>query len=496
MADVHKAQAIYEEGVSREVAIKRILPHLLTDPHFVSLFVKEASAYSSLSHPNIVTLLDFGKGEDGRYFLVLEFVSGGDLAHIAELARGRGKPLDPDLCAFVIAEVLRGLDHAHSLTSPDGKPAGIIHRDISPHNILVDRTGAVKINDYGISRSQLSTHTGSVVGKLYYMAPEQAQALPIDGRADLFSAGVMLYELLAGVRPFSGETDMETMAQLLVCRPVALRQRDPSLPQDLCNVAHRLMAQKPEDRFQSAGEAREALLACECYPTDGVTLLSRAVRILLDGELSRLVVPRRPRPKRAAAPRTLRLSRRALGVLGLAAAVSVLAAIVAWTRPARREPVARTAEGTAKPEIESAEQPVADRPQGMLVDPTPDAGLVAAGQPPDAGLVVAVSVDAAPAAVAEMGTLTIKVSPRSRITVNGEPWGQTSSVTRSLPPGKYKIVVENSELRKPCVKDVTISTGQHETFAKQWPIRTSGGSKTPPTESKPRPLPKEGVVRP
>ncbi|MGF1469204.1 MAG: protein kinase [Sandaracinaceae bacterium] len=256
MAETFVALRRGPAGFEQRVCVKRVLPDLATDEGFVRLFVDEARLAGRLSHSNIVRALDFGE-EAGCYYMALELVEGSDLrAMLAERRReGRRGLSDPE-ADLVARELARALDYAHRLAI-DGAPVGVIHRDVSPANVLVSEAGEVKLTDFGIAKATIHYHvtrTGVVKGKLPYMSPEQARGDALDPRSDLFSLGVLLHEALEGDRPFDGANDALTLANILEGRRRS-RRRISSLDP----VLDRLLAPDPADRFDAAADLLDAL---------------------------------------------------------------------------------------------------------------------------------------------------------------------------------------------------------------------------------------------
>jgi serine/threonine protein kinase len=266
MAEVFAGQAVGAEGFSRPVAIKRVLPGYSDNERFAQMFVAEARISSQLVHPNIVSVVDFDRDADGRLFLVMELVDGKDL----DALNATGM-LPLPVVIFVIGEMLRGLGFAHDLPMGSGM-RGVVHRDISPHNVLLSWEGAVKLSDFGIAKARAASEaTASVFvkGKPAYMSPEQANAEPLDGRSDLFAVGVMLWEMIVGQRLFIGEDTRATIAAVLfgqIPRPRTLR---PDAPRDLERVAMRLLERDVVTRYASAEEAIADLMACADAPRGG-----------------------------------------------------------------------------------------------------------------------------------------------------------------------------------------------------------------------------------
>ncbi len=263
MAEVYRAGLPGFGGFERSVAIKRMFRHLADDASFVSMLADEARIASQLSHPNISSVLDFGQqGED--WFLAYELVDGVDLFRLLQRQFETGRDLPIGLALFIVAELASALDFAHARRAPDGSPLQIIHRDVSPQNVLIGYQGEVKLTDFGIAKAaarRTQTAVGQIKGKLYYMSPEAARGDPLDHRADLFSAGILLFELLC-TRPLYDVPNprglLDTVARAEVRWPADKAAR---IPAALLAVAERALARHPDGRFQTGRELREALLA-------------------------------------------------------------------------------------------------------------------------------------------------------------------------------------------------------------------------------------------
>jgi serine/threonine protein kinase len=282
MAEVFRAVVRGAEGFEKEVCIKRILPMFTEDEDFVRMFIDEAALASKLHHANIVQTLDFDK-IDGQYYIALEFVEGRDLKRVLSALRQSARPIPITVGAFIGAEILKGLHFAHARRH-SGQALGVVHRDISPHNVLVSMSGEVKITDFGIAKaaSRVSaTRSGVVKGKILYMSPEQAGGGTIDHRADLFAAGVVLYEALTGQRPFAADTDAESLAKIARGDFKPPRTVRPELSERLDAVVCKLMAKSPGERYASGGEALRDL--GPEVPTDGAMLLGELMSALIEG---------------------------------------------------------------------------------------------------------------------------------------------------------------------------------------------------------------------
>jgi len=261
MAEIFRALAYGVEGFTKEVCIKRILPNLTADETFIRMFVGEAKLAVNLHHPNIVQIYDLGRiGE--HYFIAMELVRGRDLLAIINRARAQKRRLPLPVVLYIISEVCKGLDYAHNVAI-DGQPAGIIHRDVSPSNILVSWEGEVKVADFGIAKAAFKnekTVTGTLKGKYGYMSPEQVQGKTIDHRSDIFAAGILLWESLVARRLFKGETDLDTLEAVKTVRlPGPPSKFNREVPPGVDAVVARALTLDPAERFQSAAEMADAL---------------------------------------------------------------------------------------------------------------------------------------------------------------------------------------------------------------------------------------------
>lgn len=262
MGEVYRAIYCPEGGFKRPVAIKRIHPHLTADARFIHAFRNEAQLSARLNHANIVQALDFGRVGDS-YFFAMEFVEGLTLADVLWRAERAGRALPPRLAAWLTREICRALDYAHCVAHDDhGRPLCVIHRDLSPPNVMLSSAGQVKILDYGVAhalgREQL-THTHTVVGKLGYMAPEQYRGQTLDARVDLFAAAVISWEAVCGRHLFKGNTDADTLYNLLYRKVPSPRDARPGLGDTWVDLLGRGLQRDPASRFQSAAEMIKAL---------------------------------------------------------------------------------------------------------------------------------------------------------------------------------------------------------------------------------------------
>jgi len=260
MAEVFVAKSANAAG--QVVAVKKILPTMAEDVEFITMFLDEARISVRLSHPNVVSVFDLGKVDDS-FFIAMEYISGRDIRTLQERYAQRRELMPTAQAAFLVGKVCEGLDYAHSAMDENGQPLNVIHRDVSPQNVLVGYDGRVKVIDFGIAkaanRSQ-KTQAGILKGKFGYMSPEQVRGLSLDGRSDIFAVGVLLYELLTGEKLFMGESDFSTLEKVRAAHVPSPRQFNPSIPPELERVMYKALARERDDRYSRAGELRDALL--------------------------------------------------------------------------------------------------------------------------------------------------------------------------------------------------------------------------------------------
>lgn len=261
MATVYVARAQGVAGFERLVAIKVLHPHLAHDEDFISMFLDEARLAARIRHPNVVGTLDISDTQGEGYFLVMEYVEGDHFGALLRQAAKGGERLPVPVVARIVMDALAGLSAAHGLTDASGAPLEIVHRDISPHNILIGDDGVARITDFGVAKAQVrlsSTRDGQFKGKLSYMAPEQAASGEADQRSDLFSMGIVLWEALTGRRLFRGENNADVLNKILNPEVPPPSVFDEELaPFDA--VALKALAREPSDRYQTAEELLEAI---------------------------------------------------------------------------------------------------------------------------------------------------------------------------------------------------------------------------------------------
>ncbi|RMH42882.1 MAG: serine/threonine protein kinase [Deltaproteobacteria bacterium] len=260
MGAIYLGKKLGAGGFEKEVVLKQLLPEFTQQPEFIDLFLREARLSATLDHANIIHTIDLVTAGD-EYFIVMEYLPGADLRTLLKRAKRRRKRMSPAAGIFVAREVLSALAYAHAKRAPDGRPLRLIHRDISPSNILISRNGEVKLTDFGIAKA--STHNSvfyRVKGKVGYMSPEQARSEPLDSRSDLYSLAVCLYEMVTGERLFV-QAGLTTSADDLYSRPVPMVSRKvEGVPAEFDKVMLKALSIDPRARYQTAGEFQEALL--------------------------------------------------------------------------------------------------------------------------------------------------------------------------------------------------------------------------------------------
>jgi len=360
MAEVFLARQRGVEGFEREVALKRILPHLVESPEFVDMFVEEARVAARLRHPNIAHIYDFGKVDDSP-FIVMEFVEGIDGAKLLDEAIR--SPLPCEHLARIAADVCAGLHHAHSLRGPDGKVLGLVHRDVSPQNVLIGLDGQVKLVDFGIAKAAARvqrTRPGVVRGKFAYMSPEQCQGRELDGRSDVFNLGIILWEWLAGTTAFHRDDPVEAGKDITSGNLTPLREHRPDVPEALDKIVKRALAVDRDQRYPTASAMQlelEAFLR-DSHSASNAILLGQFVRARFRGDRSESKVTPAPQPA----------GRGTVPVGAVAAAGTQPVERAAGTQPSTR-PRTSTSKGQSKSAVEvdeTAETKVVSNPSLLL----------------------------------------------------------------------------------------------------------------------------------
>jgi eukaryotic-like serine/threonine-protein kinase len=282
MAEVFRGVAESMQGFKKNIAIKRILPSLTKNKKFVAMFLDEARLSLVLQHANIVQVFDIAHTDD-TYFIVMEYVDGVDLKALMEWRRKINRRIPIAHSLYMVMEICKGLSYAHELLNPDtSKPLGIVHRDISPPNVLISKQGEVKVVDFGLAKatSQIeTTDPGVVKGKMSYLSPEAARGEDVDSAADIFAVGILLYEMLTGKRLFYGETDYQTVELVRNARIPPIKPQNPQVEPELEDIVRKALAKRKEDRFQSATDMQDAL--AQYSYSRGLKVISRDIAELV-----------------------------------------------------------------------------------------------------------------------------------------------------------------------------------------------------------------------
>jgi serine/threonine-protein kinase len=264
MAEIYLARQTGIRGFEKQVVVKRILPQLTARKEFVEMFFDEARIAARLKHPNIVEIYDLGQQEDD-YFIAMEYLKGQTLRETVVESIKRGSPLPPVIAAFVVSQVCDGLAYAHEFADGSGGSLGIVHRDVSPNNIILTYAGGVKLVDFGVAKTRVQMHrteAGVLRGKLSYMSPEQCLGRPLDSRADVFSAGVVLWELLAQRRLFRRNSEQKTIEAVLSAHIPLVKEYRHGVPMELDAIARRAMERTVESRYQDAAQMASDIRKC------------------------------------------------------------------------------------------------------------------------------------------------------------------------------------------------------------------------------------------
>ncbi|HEV3031009.1 MAG TPA: serine/threonine-protein kinase, partial [Polyangia bacterium] len=296
MAEVYKGRVVGAEGFEKHVAIKRILPDLAEDERFVKMLLTEARIHSALSHRNIVQIHDLGISEDGEYFIVLEYVEGYDLRMVLDQLTEQGRILPEALSLHIASELAQGLHFAHEQRGADRQPLGLVHRDVSPSNVLISMSGEIKLSDFGLAKRRHDRSVvGSLKGNLAYMSPEQARQSRLDRRTDVFSLGAVLFEMLTGKRLREIRDEIAAWNHVASGQVPLLRAVRPDLSEPLERLLARALAPEPEGRFADAaifGSAIRGVLSSLKTPV-GATDLQHLLSTLQPARRPRALVPER-----------------------------------------------------------------------------------------------------------------------------------------------------------------------------------------------------------
>jgi serine/threonine-protein kinase len=455
MGEVYLARQEGPAGFSKPAVVKRILPHLSKDPAFVELFLNEARLAALLTHPNCVHIFELGEA-DGTYFIAMEHVHGRTLRSIQKRLQAQGRPFPPVQAARICAQALHGLHSAHTLKGDDGKSLGIVHRDVSPDNVMVGFNGEVKVLDFGIAeagRVRSEPSGGNAKGKFAYVSPEQLNAEPLDGRADQWSVGVVLYELLAGSRPYTAPVDGALINLILNSEPAPLTQAAPDAPAPLVAIVERAMKKSRAARFDNAEEMALALEGFAASQNAALTnsetqafmreLFGEEALAPLPGLRTGRFPPAEPRPRLRPVPL----------IAAGATAVALGAGLFWW----RSRPVETPA-------------PVAVVDAGVAVALEPAAAVIDAGAAVVATAVETETPDAGAAHVAKTqpkatGRLDLRVNPWAEVFEGRKRLGVTPMAPFELAAGTHHLTLKNPDLK--VSRDVTVKVTKGTTVVQR-----------------------------
>jgi serine/threonine protein kinase len=481
MAEVWLAKLDGPVGFQKKVALKRMTGTISENPQFVSMFLDEARLMSSLTHPNICQVYELGQKEES-FYVAMEFIDGQTVQHIMRaVVRAQAKVPLP-LAVKIIRDAADALQYAHTKTGEDGQPLRIIHRDVSPQNLMVTYEGVPKLLDFGIAKAATrsnSTEVGQLKGKLSYMPPEQARGEALDPRADQFSLGVTLFEMLTHTRlyPALQEMDLFRLVAFGTDPYDQARQRDPSIPDELNDVVVKMMSRDPAQRYASMAEVRDALTGFlhdtsrTTASTEALTEFMRVtfppeVREQQQSKLSSSSYPRVPTGTGASKVKALRSSPARTAVLVGLGLVGVSALAVAFwpSEPPPEPPVGEPppiAQGVTPPPVADVPTPV---PGDVGPAPPEDAGVVVAVSDPDLAPLAALDAGVKPKAVVAKGKLSLTTTPWSVVTFGKKSLGETPLVNVPMPVGTHRLVLINDERNLKTTIEVEIKPNQTTTM--------------------------------
>jgi len=474
MAEVFLAKSGGAMGFSKTVVVKRILPHLADDQRFVEMFLREAKIAAELTHPNVVQVFDFGES-DGRYFIAMEYVDGPNMRVLVKRANDARAFIPVELVARLISYACEGLGFAHAFVDPETQVKDIVHRDISPDNILISRTGAVKVADFGLAKALNSnTHTqaGMLKGKIPYLAPEQIRGKGADRRTDIYALGVTLYELCTGRRPFDADTDVALMSAVAHEPPPPAQKLRPDLPDEIASVLDRALKKSPDQRFQTCREMQSELDAFLRQHDATIGPFEIAAYInQLDA------IPRSPTGKQYPAagdamPTRAEREKATPSVPSASSATPALpAAVPAPSSPPPRPPpqVARRAEPAGRPaparEVPDPVSAIRSSVRGLMERVPPERRPFVWGGGAVLGLLLVLLGLGAGGEESFGGQSVLMVDclPPARIKVNDREMGKTPKTLTGLPAGAVVVEVYDEDVPFSKKQLVTLSPGDNGT---------------------------------
>ena len=478
MATVYVARQFGAAGFERLVVVKRVHPHLLSNREFYDMFRDEARVAAMIHHPNVVPVTDVVEA-DGELFLVMEYVDSSALSTLLKATGDMGQRLPPAAAVRILVDTLSGLHAAHEAIDMRGNRLEIVHRDVSPQNVVVGGDGASRLIDFGVAKARhrlTETKSGSLKGKYGYMSPEQAKAQPVDRRADLFSAGIVLWEALTGARLFRGDNEFDTIRRIVESPVPAPSSIAPAVPKPLDAVVLKALARDREQRFRTAAEFVEALEAAyfpapvrdvaaivKAFCGDRLASRRATLQAMLEGRIEPLSQSRIPlassddEPTNPSAPTSRRRLREALGegtdgqiaathdalaprrplskrALAVVAAIGTVAAVVAGAAIASSRRPAKAAAASA----------VVAAPGSSSGAPAPSGGSARKGQPAADEVALELSADAPIESVRALGMRDVQVrGTEARLVV--ARWGGELPIDAVLEGGRPARVVAESD---------------------------------------------------
>lgn len=466
MAELFKAKKIGIEGFERVLAIKRILPHLSSDEEFINMFIAEAKLVARLNHKNITAVYDFGKMGQS-YFITMEYIRGKDLRGILKRCKGKNIRLPVALAVFIAKEVASALSYAHRQKDNMGRNLNIIHRDVSPQNILISYDGDVKVVDFGIAKAgaHSKTTTGVLKGKLSYMSPEQAWGKPIDHRSDIFSLGVVLYEMLTGERLFKGDSEINTLERVREARVEPLPSSiNTDLPSEIEAKMLKALAKDVTDRYQNASdmEADAGSILFKLLSGDPALSLKQFMHDLFKAEIEAehksemeeetisiqleqetvAVSPKAEVKKTTPALKKRKVYPYAIAA-SLAVAVLIIAAFIFWPIIPPNPPLVKGGDLTSPAPV----QPVGIDSQQQ--SPSPVNTMAAVDIKNDTQQIPGPQTDRQQSKIRKAseeeneGGLTINAMPWANVYIDGKPYGTTPKTIENMKAGMHKIRLEN-----------------------------------------------------
>jgi serine/threonine protein kinase len=483
MAEIFLARHRSVGGFERNVVLKKILPELAEDPSFVESFLNEAKLAAQLNHSNIVQIYDLGMV--GRsYFIAMEYIKGYDLSTILRAARKEHIALPISVALSIGRDFLGALDYAHNAADLDGRSLGIVHRDVTPSNILITIEGQAKVVDFGIAKATAKnegrTRTGTVKGKISYLAPEQVLGQDIDKRVDVFAAGIVLYELLTLVNPFRGDNDYTTLRNIVEKKPAALTELQREIPPAISAPIVRALSQDREQRFASCGElvlaleraaAGSGIVVSASEVKDYVASHRPALDAIVEkdregddeftvAEASREI---EAPPERPPSVETERLQPRRSSRAPTYAIVAVIAVVALGTGIAmllKPSPVLTPASLPVSAASAPAEPPIikpkADDPRAKPDDKAKaDAKPDAKADKKHKG-----KKEQRAEASGPPGKVRFVIKPWGEVEVDGKVIGLTPLPLIELPSGTHKVVIRNSDFGKSVTKSLTVTAGK------------------------------------